>query len=170
MLDAAQGAYGGGMQPELSTFPSQRLTLSLAAWGAKDAPPVILVHGGRDQKRSWDWTARRLAEHYRVYAFDLRGHGESEWVNDGDYGVMDHVFDLASLVDHIGADTVRLVSHSLGGNIAIRYTGLFPRKVTKLVAIEGLGPSPKMLAERRALKPDERLHQWMDDRKAKTPR
>ena len=141
--DLRVSRYGGQMTPDLSTFSSQRLTLSLAAWGDKSAPPVILVHGGRDQKRSWDWTAKRLAERYRVYAYDLRGHGQSEWVNDGDYGVMDHVFDLASLVEHIGAETVRIVSHSLGGNIAIRYTGLFPEKVTKLVAIEGWGLARK---------------------------
>ena len=152
------------MTPELSTFQSQRLTLSLAAWGAADAPPVILVHGGRDHKRSWDWTARRLADDYRVYAYDLRGHGQSEWVNDGGYTVMDHVYDLASLVRHIGVNTVRLVAHSLGGNIAIRYSGIFPDRVTKLVAIEGLGPSPKMVAEFKARSLEERLHRWMSER------
>lgn len=158
------------MIPQLTTFRSQRLTLSLAVWGDQAAPPVILVHGGRDQKRSWDWTAKRLAEQYCVYAYDLRGHGQSDWVNDGDYGVMDHVYDLASLVDEIGADSVRLVSHSLGGNIAIRYAGLFPKKVEKLIAIEGLGPSPKMLAERRALKPEERMLNWIKDRRSKSLR
>ena len=158
------------MTPTLSEFSSQRLTLSLASWGEKSAPPVVLVHGGRDQKRSWDWTAKRLAEHYCVYAYDLRGHGQSDWVNDGDYGVMDHVFDLTRLVDHIEAESVQIVSHSLGGNIAIRFTGLFPEKVSKLVAIEGLGPSPNMLAERRAMKPEERMLNWIEDRQKSTLR
>ena len=161
------------MTPTLTEFSSQRLTLSLAIWGAENAPPVILVHGGRDQKRSWDWTAKQLAEHYRVYAYDLRGHGQSDWVTDGDYGVMDNVYDLASLVDHIGEKQVGLIGHSLGGNIVIRYAGIFPEMVSKLIAIEGLGPSPKMLAERRALKPEERIRRWIDDRKRvsdRTPR
>lgn len=158
------------MTPNLSEFSSQRLTLSLASWGEKSAPPVVLVHGGRDQKRSWDWTAKRLAEHYCVYSYDLRGHGQSDWVNDGDYGVMDHVFDLTRLVDHIGAESVQIVSHSLGGNIAIRFTGLFPEKVSKLVAIEGLGPSPNMLAERRAMKPEDRMLNWIEDRQKSTLR
>ena len=170
LRNAGERRYAERMTPKLTTFPSQRLTLSLAIWGDEAAPPVILVHGGRDQKRSWDWTAKRLAERYCVYAYDLRGHGESEWVNDGDYGVMDHVYDLVSLVDQIDAASIRLVSHSLGGNIAVRYTGLFPQKVEKLVAIEGLGPSPKMLAERRALKPEQRMLNWIEDRRAKTPR
>jgi len=158
-------------QPDThNTFTSQRLQIAYATWGDPANPPLVLVHGGRDQKRSWDRVAGHLAQRYHVIAHDLRGHGQSEWVNDGDYGVMDHVYDLASLVDHIGAESVRLVAHSLGGNIAIRYTGLFPEKVSKLIAIEGLGPSPKMLAERRALKPEERLRRWMEDRVKNTAR
>ena len=149
----------------IDTFRSQRLTLSYAEWGAPDAPPLVLVHGGRDQKRSWDRVAARLAQHYRVFAHDLRGHGQSDWVTDGDYGVMDHVYDLASLVEHLGLDRFTLIGHSLGGNITLRYTGLFPDKIEKLVAIEGLGPSPKMLAERQALTVTERLSFWMEQRR-----
>ena len=43
---------------------------------------------------------------------------------------------------------VSIIAHSLGGNIALRYAGIYPDKVRKLVAIEGLGPAPKVLAER----------------------
>jgi len=152
-------------EPKIKQFSSQRLTLSYADWGNAGVPVVFLVHGGRDQKRSWDWVARALSQRFHVIAHDLRGHGQSEHVSDGEYGVMDHVYDLASLVDHIGAETFSLVSHSLGGNIAIRYTGLFPERVEKLVAIEGLGPSPKMLAERQATKPDDRLRDWIEQRR-----
>lgn len=150
---------------EISTFSSQRLTLSYARWGDKDAPPLLLVHGGRDQKLSWQDVASALSTDYCVYAHDLRGHGQSEWVNDGDYGVMDHVFDFASFVNHLELKTFTLIGHSLGGNIAIRYTGLYPDTVKKLVAIEGLGPSPKMVAERNALKVEERLRDWIEQRR-----
>ncbi len=149
----------------IDEFKSQRLTLSYAEWGDPDAPALVLVHGGRDQKRSWDRVAGRLAERYRVIAHDLRGHGQSAWVTDGDYGVMDHVYDLASLVEHLELETFTLMGHSLGGNITLRYTGLFPSKIEKLVAIEGLGPSPKMLAERRAQSVTDRLHTWLEQRR-----
>lgn len=154
----------------ISEFKSQRLTLSYAEWGVPDAPPLVLVHGGRDQKRSWDRVATRLAQHYRVFAHDLRGHGQSDWVSDGDYGVMDHVFDLASLVEHLGLDRFTLMGHSLGGNITLRFAGLFPDKIEKLVAIEGLGPSPKMLAERQAMSVTARLMRWMEQRRALSDR
>ena len=72
---------------------------------------------------------------------------------------------MASLVEHLGLKTFTLLGHSLGGNITLRYTGLFPDKVEKLVAIEGLGPSPRMLAERQALSVTERLSNWMEQRR-----
>lgn len=156
--------------PALHSFKSQRLTLSYAAWGDADAPLLLLVHGGRDQKRSWDWVARVLAKDYRVIAHDLRGHGASEHVSDGEYAVMDHVFDLASLVTHLKADYgaradhFTLIGHSLGGNITVRYAGIYPEKIKKLVAIEGLGASPKMQEERRNTPLETRLQDWVDQR------
>ncbi|GAB5456178.1 MAG: alpha/beta hydrolase [Henriciella sp.] len=154
----------------LNTFSSQRLTLSYAEWGEATAPPLVLVHGGRDQKRSWDRVAARLAKTYRVIAFDLRGHGQSDWVSDGDYGVMDHVYDLTSLVDALELERFTLLGHSLGGNITLRFAGLFPDRIEKLVAIEGLGPSPKMLVERQSQPLSERLNNWIEQRRSLSDR
>lgn len=147
------------------TFPSQRLSLSYTSWGDPAAPLCLLVHGGRDQKHSWQDVAEHLAKTYHVIAHDLRGHGESDWTSDGEYGVMDHVFDLASLVQHLGTDSFTLIGHSLGGNITLRYAGIYPGTVKKLVAIEGLGPSPKMIAERKAVAIDDRLREWVEQRR-----
>jgi len=157
-------------KPSIHEFTSQRLTLRYAEWGDPSKPLLILVHGGLDQKRSWDWVASALADRYHIVAPDLRGHGESDWVTDGDYGVMDHVYDLASLIDYLEAETLTLVGHSLGGNIVLRYTGLFPNRVEKLVAIEGLGRSPKMMAEFLANPIDERLRNWIEERRGKSDR
>src|SRR3546814_13478242 len=53
----------------------------------------------------------------------------------------------------------------MGGNIALRYTGLYPENVRKLVAIEGLGPSPKVLAARAKTGYAERFRKWIDDKR-----
>ncbi len=151
--------------PTRHTLQSQRLDIAYLQSGPLDAPPLILVHGGRDQKHSWDRAAQALASTYRVTAYDLRGHGQSDWASDGDYGVMDHVFDLASLMDTVATSQAILIGHSLGGNIALRYSGLYPERVSKLVAIEGLGPSPKMVAQRSARKTEDRLRDWIHKRR-----
>jgi pimeloyl-ACP methyl ester carboxylesterase len=151
--------------PTSNSFISQRLRLHYADWGNPDAPPLILQHGGRDHCRSWDWVAEELSRDWHVIAPDLRGHGDSAWSPDGAYSMDSFVYDFAQLVHTLGHDQVTIIAHSLGGNIATRFTGLYPEKVRKLVNIEGLGPAP---AERRLYDPEampDRLRQWIEDKR-----
>lgn len=154
-----------GLGPASYSYVSQRLKLHYADWGNPDAPPLILLHGGQDHGRSWDWVARELRQDWHIIAPDLRGHGDSDWTSDGNYPMLAYVYDLAHLVEQQKLAPVTIVAHSLGGNIAIRFTGLYPDKVRKLVAIEGLGPSPEMQAERAKTPADERLRKWIDEKR-----
>ena len=154
-----------GPGPTSRIFFSQRLRLHYVDWGNPDAPPLLLVHGGRDHCRNWDWVAHELADKYHIIAPDLRGHGDSQWSLDGTYLMMNYIYDLAQLIHQQKLAPVTIVAHSLGGNIALRYTGLYPESVAKLVAIEGLGPSPKMLAERYAKGFPSRMHDWIDEQR-----
>jgi pimeloyl-ACP methyl ester carboxylesterase len=151
--------------PTSSSFISQRLKLHYTDWGNADKPPLLLIHGGRDHCRSWDWVAQELRHDWHVIAPDLRGHGDSAWSPDGTYESAAFVYDLAQLVHQLDLSPVTIVAHSLGGNIALRYTGLYPENVRKLVAIEGLGPSPAMLAERDAKGIAARYRQWIEDKR-----
>src|SRR5258706_15243912 len=63
--------------PTSHTYISQRLRLHYLDWGNPDAPPLVLVHGGRDHARSWDWVVERLRDRWHIIAPDLRGHGDS---------------------------------------------------------------------------------------------
>lgn len=156
--------------PASHTFISQRLRLHYVEWGAPEAPPLLLVHGGRDHCRSWDWTAEAFRRDWRVIAVDLRGHGDSAWSPDGDYSMLAYVYDLAQLVHQLKLAPVSIVAHSLGGNIALRYSGLYPENVKKIVAIEGLGPSPRLIAERDAAPFRDRWRAWIDERRAAAAR
>ena len=77
--------------PASSYYVSQRLRLHFVDWGNEDKPPLLLVHGGRDHARSWDWVARELRDDYHVIAPDLRGHGDSAWAIGGHYTVQEFV-------------------------------------------------------------------------------
>ncbi|HBJ91956.1 alpha/beta hydrolase [Ponticaulis sp.] len=159
--------------PTSHTYYSQRLRLHYVDWGNPDAPPLILLHGGRDHCRSWDWVAEELRHDWHVIAPDLRGHGDSEWSTDGTYNVMTCVYDLAQLIHQKKLAPVTIVSHSYGGNISLRYTGLYPDSVRRIVAIEGLGPSPKILKERESEDYADRIRKWVDDKRGaagRTPR
>lgn len=128
------------MEPESRWFVSQRLKLHYVVWGDEAKPPVLLIHGGRDHARNWDRVAERLADDYCLYAVDLRGHGDSAWAVGSQYSMIDHVADIAAFFDHIQRDPMLVVGHSLGGGVALQFTGVMPQRVQRVCAIEGLGP------------------------------
>jgi len=152
--------------PTSRVFFSQRLRLHYVDWGNPEAPPLLLLHGGRDHCRNWDWVAQDLRKDWHIIAPDLRGHGDSQWSHDGSYRMDSYIYDLAQLIHQQKLAPLTIIAHSLGGNIALRYTGLYPETVKKLVAIEGLGPSPKTIAKRAHLTLAERMHTWVEEQRA----
>lgn len=131
----------GSPEPTDWFYESQGLRLHVTDWGNAAAPPLILLHGGRDHSRSWDLIARALQPHFHVMAPDLRGHGDSEWAKGSSYTLSDHIYDLTPLAS-AGRETV-LVGHSFGGMISLAFAGTFPERVSRLVALDGAFlPSP----------------------------
>lgn len=152
--------------PTSRIYFSQRLRLHYVDWGNGGAPPLVLVHGGRDHCRNWDWLADELRQDWHVIAPDLRGHGDSEWSKDGTYTMAGFVYDLAQLIHQQKLAPVTLIGHSLGGNIALRYAGLYPESVARIIAIEGLGPAPKKLAERFPGGFPDRMRAWIEEQRS----
>ncbi|ATE64711.1 alpha/beta fold hydrolase [Rhizorhabdus dicambivorans] len=130
--------------PNIYSFVSQRLMMSYNDYGNADAPALLLVHGGRDHGRSWDWVASDLVKDWHVVAPDLRGHGNSSWSADGNYDLTDFTCDLAQLVYQLGQKPVRIIAHSVGGQVAVRYASLFPEMVERLIIIEGTFQMPRL--------------------------
>ncbi len=152
--------------PTSHSFVSQRLKLHYVDWGNRAAPPLILLHGGRDHARNWDWVAEALKDDFHLIAPDLRGHGDSAPSPSGDYSMSAFLYDLAQLIHGQKLAPVSILAHSLGGAIALRYAGVYPDRVKRLIAIEGLGPSPKMIAERASVTVQERLRGWIRQERA----
>ena len=152
--------------PASYTYVSQRLRLHYVDWGNEGAPPLVLIHGGKDHCRNWDWVAEELSRDWHVIAPDLRGHGDSDWSPDGDYAINAYVYDLAQLIHQKKLAPVTIIAHSMGGLIALRYAGVYPESVAKLVSIEGLG-HPRMWYERQAkMRVEEKLREWIEQKRA----
>jgi pimeloyl-ACP methyl ester carboxylesterase len=134
-------------------------------WGNESAPPLLLIHGGKDHARNWDWVARDLRRDFHVIAPDLRGHGDSAWATGGSYAISEFVFDIVQLVDALQLKPLTIIGHSLGGAISLHYTGLFPKNVARLVAIEGLGPSPELEQKLEAPPATQRYREWINSQK-----
>src|SRR5271156_741492 len=154
-----------GYGPTSRIYFSQRLRLHYVDWGNPDAPPLLLVHGGRDHCRNWDWVAQALRHDWHIFAPDLRGHGDSQWSPDGSYSIAAYIYDLAQLIHQQELAPVTIVAHSLGSMITLRYTGIYPENVKKLVAIEGLGVAPRAMVERAKQPIAERMQRWIEEQR-----
>ena len=156
--------------PTSHFYFSQRLHLHYVDWGNEGAEPLLLVHGGRDHCRNWDWVAQRLRDRYHIIAPDLRGHGDSAWAIGGGYDMGAYIYDIAQIVHQKGLAPVTIIAHSMGAGIALNYCGAYPDQVKKIVAIEGLGPSPAVMEEQAKRTVDQRLRDWIEDRRKNSGR
>lgn len=157
--------------PTSHRFMAQRQALNYLDWGNSQAPLLVLVHGGQDHARSWDWIAQELRNDWHVVCPDLRGHGDSAWASDGGYSMPLYVSDLAQLILQNSDTPVSIVSHSLGGAVALRYAGLYPNTVRRLAVIEGLGNSPLDPCPEPSMA--DRWRDWISERRmfgGRTPR
>jgi pimeloyl-ACP methyl ester carboxylesterase len=99
-------------------IPSADGTLLHAeVFGPEDAPTFVLCHGWTESLRYWIYQIRDLSERgYRVVAWDLRGHGDSQPAAGDDYSVARFGEDLEALLAVAVPDGRRavLAGHSLG--------------------------------------------------------
>lgn len=144
------------------------LALNYLVWGDRTKPPVVLVHGGKDHCRNWDWSVRALLADYCLITPDLRGHGDSDRASGGGYDGHVFVSDFYGFMAHLEAEgfvmPLALIGHSLGGNIVLTYSAIAPAKVSRVIAIEGLGASCEMYNTYMEKPAAERLQHWVERR------
>lgn len=156
--------------PTSHTYFSQRLRLHYVDWGNESAPPLMLIHGSMDHCRNWDWVARALRNDYHIIAPDLRGHGDSQWLIGSSYRMLDYVYDIAQLVQQKKLAPVSIISHSMGASVSLYYAGLYPEQVSKLVAIEGLGPPSEIRKQWASMTVEDKFCGWIDETRALSSR
>jgi pimeloyl-ACP methyl ester carboxylesterase len=87
--------------------------------------PLVLVHGSWNSHDDWDLLVPRLADSFRVLAYDRRGHSKSERPA-GQGSVRDDVADLAALIERLALGPVWVIGNSFGASIALRLAGERP--------------------------------------------
>ena len=88
---------------------------------------------------------------------DLRGHGDSEWAKGSSYGLSDNVYDLTRLMRFAELQNAAIVSHSMGGMVALAYAGTYPDRVSRLVVLDGA-----FLSGSQSAPIDEQMSRWID--------
>ncbi|MEO7726884.1 MAG: alpha/beta hydrolase [Burkholderiales bacterium] len=134
------------------------LRYHVRTWGDERAPKLFLLHGWMDVSASFQFLVDAFQRDWYVVAPDWRGFGLTEWAADG-YWFPDYYADLDALLKIYQPDApVRLVGHSMGGNVACMYTGIRPQRIAKLISLEGFG-----MGRTTPDKAPARYERWLDE-------
>jgi pimeloyl-ACP methyl ester carboxylesterase len=147
---------------------SHGLRIAVHEWGAADAAPLLLAHGGFDFARTFDVFAPLLAAAgWRVVSWDARGHGDSEhavlysWEAD--------VRDSLAVLDTVTRHSVPFIGHSKGGGLMMQLADAMPHRCSHLVNMDGL-PSrrnwPDVAEHDRTRLLSSEVRGWLDHRRA----
>ncbi len=115
------------------------LKLAYQEWGNHASPPIVMLHGFGVSGHMFDEFAERMQDRYWLLALDQRGHGDSDWAEDGDYSRDAFVEDLEGFRKALGIENFVLVGHSMGGLNAVAYVNRYPGHVRALVLVD-VGP------------------------------
>ena len=120
-------------------------------------PAVVFLHGGGQTRRSWGKAAAAVAERgWQAVTVDLRGHGESDWSEDGDYRLASFAGDVGEVLRHLPPDPV-LVGASLGGFTTMLLVGEISRGIARAVVLVDIVPNMNPSGAMR-------IHNFMADR------
>ena len=99
------------------------------------------MHGFTNTAEIWsaNGIAQDLARHYRVIAFDLRGHGKSDKPHDAARYGRAMALDVVRLLDHLGVRRAHVVGYSLGGHLVSQLMTLRPERFLSATLIAGSG-------------------------------
>jgi len=99
-----------------------------------DGFPLIVLHGLLGSLDNWQPPGRRFAAHFKVFAVDLRNHGQSPHDDDASFEAM--AADLDEFMRAHGLTRANLLGHSMGGKVAMRFALCHPAEVEKLVILD----------------------------------
>jgi pimeloyl-ACP methyl ester carboxylesterase len=133
-----------GFNPEVRRIPTTNgYHLRVDVHGPEDGPSLILVHGVGSDRTQWRETIEDLQDRFRIYAFDLLGHGRSDRVRDAAHTLDAAACDLDDVMASIDRDPVILAGHSMGGMIALTWCTRHPEKLSRLAGLVLVHTTPQ---------------------------
>lgn len=133
--ESSRGSAGAPITAKSRFAAFNGIRIHYLEWG-HDGPPVVLLHGLKDDARVWEASASRLGADFHVLAPDRRGAGSSDKPETGSDS-QTLIGDVIGLIRYLKLGTVTLVGHSSGAEIALMTAIQRPEMVRSLVMIDG---------------------------------
>ena len=112
------------------------VTLRYSRWQGGGAP-IVVLHGGGQTRHAWEESCAHLGGlGYDVTALDLRGHGESEWAPNQEYGLAHFTADVVAVLPQLRQPRVALLGFSLGGLVSLYLTSQHPELCAALMLVD----------------------------------
>lgn len=102
--------------------------------GGAGRPPLVLLHGMLGSSRNWQTAGADLAEHFHVFALDLRNHGRSPHAASMHYEEM--MADVVAWLRANGITRASFLGHSMGGKVAMLLACRQPEFVERLMVAD----------------------------------
>lgn len=99
----------------------------------KSGEPLVLLHGWKNDLEIWRSVIPFLSN-YRLVRLDLPGFGKSDFMPKA-WNVSDYAKFLNDFLEKLGISMPVLIGHSFGGRIAVKFSVLYPNKISKLILI-----------------------------------
>lgn len=122
------------------SFDVEGALLAGGAWGDRNDPVVLAVHGITASHLAWSTVARFLPD-VRLVAPDLRGRAGSADAPPP-WSMTDHADDMVRVLDQLDVERAVLLGHSMGGFVAGWTAARHPDRVAALVLVDGGLPIP----------------------------
>ncbi len=106
-----------------------------------EGPPIMLSHGLQSFGFIFTPILDHLAERFRVFALDKRGHGDSE-KPPGPYRIQDFADDLLGFLDALGLEKVDFLGHSMGGRTGTLFAIEHSDRLKRLMLVSSSAGSP----------------------------
>ena len=116
-----------------------------ALWWAEQGTgePLVLLHGGLTDARFFSANVPALAERFRVYTPDARGHGHTPDV-PGPFTPELFLQDTVAFLTTVVGGPVHLAGHSLGGATALHVALRYPALVRRLILVSASIRPPRL--------------------------
>ena len=128
-------------EPIIKYTKGNGVNIAFAQWEGKNKT-IFCIHGLAASCRCWDHIANNLAPINKILAMDLRGRGLSDKPVTG-YSVLDHCRDIEQLFEQQNIKKAVIMGWSLGALISLSFAAQHPKKVDRLILVDGGGKLEK---------------------------